>query len=42
MLKLKGRAGAYRLRSGDYRVVFAMNAETLTVEAVGDRKEIYR
>lgn len=42
ILKLKGRTNAWRLRSGDYRIVVALDADTITVEGVGDRKDIYR
>lgn len=38
--RLKGRDGA-RLRSGDWRVVFIEDAATITVVAVGHRREIY-
>ena len=38
---LQGMAGA-RLRVGDYRIVFEEDAHTLTVRAIGDRKDIYR
>lgn len=37
---LKGAAGM-RLRSGDFRVLFTMNANTITVHAVGHRREIH-
>ncbi len=37
---LKGAAGM-RLRSGDWRVLFTMKANTITVQAVGHRREIY-
>jgi len=30
-----------RLRSGDWRVIFAANEQTITVHAVGHRREIY-
>jgi mRNA interferase RelE/StbE len=41
--KLTGRDG-YRIRSGDYRVVFEINDQlrTVTVLHVGHRKDIYR
>ena len=38
--KLRGQAGA-RLRVGDWRVIFYEEAETITVVAVGHRREIY-
>jgi mRNA interferase RelE/StbE len=37
---LKGQAGC-RLRVGDYRVIFFEDAETMTVAAVGHRRDIY-
>lgn len=38
--KLKGRAGV-RLRVGDWRVIFFEDAHTITVVAVGNRRDIY-
>ena len=40
--KLKGSSNEYRLRVGDYRVLFALEGRRVTVYAVGDRKDIYR
>jgi mRNA interferase RelE/StbE len=37
---LKGVAGL-RLRVGDWRVLFTVKADTITVHAVGHRREIY-
>ena len=37
---LKGRAGM-RLRSGDWRVLFTIRANTITIHAVGHRRDIY-
>lgn len=41
-IKLKGRPG-YRIRQGNYRVIYEINDNILTVTVVdaGDRKEIY-
>ncbi len=41
--KLSGR-GEYRLRVGDYRVLYTINDEKhmVTVFAVGHRREVYR
>ena len=41
--KLKGRAG-YRVRVGDYRVIYTIHDGNLLVEviALGHRKDIYR
>jgi len=38
--RLKGQAGC-RLRIGDYRIVFFEDAVTITVVAVGHRRDIY-
>ena len=38
--KLKGDLG-YRLRVGDYRVIFDMDKDTITILKVGHRKNIY-
>ncbi|ADD27548.1 type II toxin-antitoxin system RelE family toxin [Meiothermus ruber] len=42
-IKLKGEA-SYRVRVGDYRIVFDVDTktQTITVLAVGDRKDIYK
>ena len=40
--KLKGSSNGYRLRIGDYRVLFELEGRRVTVYAVGDRKDIYR
>jgi len=37
---LKGATGM-RLRSGDWRVLFTMKGGTITIHAVGHRREIY-
>jgi len=37
---LKGATGM-RLRSGDWRVLFTMKGNTITIHAVGHRREIY-
>ncbi len=37
---LKGVA-AMRLRAGNWRVLFTMKANTITIHAVGHRREIY-
>jgi mRNA interferase RelE/StbE len=40
--KLKGRTG-YRIREGNYRVIYEINDKILTVTVVeaGDRKDVY-
>ena len=40
--KLKGSRNEYRLRVGNYPVLFELEGRTATVYAVGDRKNIYR
>lgn len=40
--KLKGSRNQYRLRVGEYRVLFELEGRTLTVYAAGNRKDIYR
>ena len=40
--KLKGSSNEYRLRVGDYRMLFALEGRRVTVYAVGNRKDIYR
>ena len=37
---LKGVSGM-RLRSGDWRVLFTINADTITIHAVGHRRDIF-
>jgi len=37
---LKGVAGM-RLRVGDWRVLFTVKADTITIHAVGHRRDIY-
>ena len=32
----------YRLRSGDYRILYDITATTVKIFAVGNRKDIYR
>ena len=40
--KLKGRSG-YRIRKGNYRIIYEIYDDVLTVEviALGDRKDVY-
>ena len=41
--KLKGFKDLYRIRAGDYRVIYSIHDSVLTVEVlkVGNRKDIY-
>ncbi len=41
-LKMSGSGNLYRLRVGDYRVIYAVNAEEVVVQAIGHRREVYR
>jgi mRNA interferase RelE/StbE len=43
-MKLKGSPGRFRLRVGDYRVVYTINEKTcvIRVERVRHRREAYR
>ena len=43
-LKLKGTADVYRVRQGPYRILYRVNRAEglLVIEAIGDRKDIYR
>lgn len=34
--------GSYKLRVGDYRAVYSINRNMITIEAVGHRRNIYR
>jgi mRNA interferase RelE/StbE len=39
--KLRGFKNKYRLRAGNYRVLFELEGNCLVVYGVGDRKDIY-
>ena len=39
--KLAGQAGKYRLRVGDYRVLFTLEKELICVHQVKDSKDAY-
>jgi len=39
--KLKGFKNKYRLRAGNYRVLFELEGACIVVYDVGDRKDIY-
>lgn len=42
--KLKAAKGIYSKRAGNYRILFTIDeqAKVVTIERVGDRKDIYR
>lgn len=43
-LKLQGTTDVYRVRQGPYRILYRVKhaAGVLVIEAIGDRKDIYR
>jgi mRNA interferase RelE/StbE len=43
-VKMAGGGGAYRVRAGDYRVIYTVDdrARLVTVEKVGHRGDVYR
>jgi len=41
-VKMQGDADLYRMRTGDWRVVYAIRDNVLLVVAVGHRRESYR
>jgi mRNA interferase RelE/StbE len=40
--KLKGLKNIYRVRVGDYRIVFRRTKEEIFIVLIGNRKEIYQ
>ncbi len=42
--KLKGQADAYRVRQGNYRIVYTIDdtIRIITISRVGHRREVYR
>lgn len=34
--------GLYKLRVGDYRAVYSVRLNTITIEAVGHRRDVYK
>jgi len=41
VIKLKGYEDWYRLRVGDYRVIFSIDGEKIIILKVGHRKDVY-
>ena len=39
---IKGAPGCFRLRRGDWRALFEIKADVITVYRVGHRREVYR
>lgn len=42
VVKLKGEDAKYRLRVGDYRVIFTRSGVILFIEAINNRGQIYK
>jgi len=40
--KIKGHDKMYRIRTGDYRIVYEIGNEEVAIVAVSHRKEVYR
>ena len=40
--KLRGSQNEYRLRVGNYRVMFRLERDIIAVYKIGDRKDVYR
>ncbi len=40
--KLRGSQNEYRLRVGNYRVMFRLEEDIIAVYKIGDRKDVYR
>jgi mRNA interferase RelE/StbE len=40
--KIQGYAQTYRVRVGDYRIVYEISGDEVTIIAVSHRKEVYR
>jgi len=40
--EMQGEPGYWRIRKGDWRVVYHMDDDVLTVLSIGNRREIYR
>jgi mRNA-degrading endonuclease RelE of RelBE toxin-antitoxin system len=38
----KLRDDQFRIKAGDYRIIFAIEEKTVTIQAIGHRREIYR
>jgi mRNA interferase RelE/StbE len=43
-IRLEGKSGQYRIREGDYRLIYEVRDDILVVliVKVGDRKDVYR
>jgi mRNA interferase RelE/StbE len=39
--RLRRADAAYRLRMGDYRILFDVEGEVIVIRRIGDRKQIY-
>ncbi len=41
-MKLKERFGRYRLRIGDYRIIFDENNDSIMIIMIAHRKDVYK
>jgi mRNA interferase RelE/StbE len=39
--RLHGDDAGYRLRSGDYRILFDVDGEKILIQKIGNRKDVY-
>jgi mRNA interferase RelE/StbE len=40
--RMRGTRGVFRLRVGDYRIIFELNDDTLLIKRIAHRREVYR
>lgn len=40
--KMSGRVATWKIRVGDWRIVYTRRGDTLTVIKVGDRRDVYK
>ncbi|MFC1483217.1 type II toxin-antitoxin system RelE/ParE family toxin [Candidatus Margulisiibacteriota bacterium] len=40
--KLAGSKRSYRIRVGDYRILYSISNKVITIFAIGHRKDVYR
>lgn len=42
VVKLKGSTDFYRIRVGDYRIIYSFDADEIYIDAIAHRRESYR
>lgn len=42
VVKLKGSTDFYRIRVGDYRIIYSFDADKIYIDAIAHRRESYR